>query len=272
MENEDSKWRGMRLSDILFEKGYINRMDHDQAIENEKKSHHTAKSFIIEHHLATQDQISECLALKHGLPYLADSEIKFSLKRAGSAMKSIPYNLALKERFLPFDFDAAKNILSVLVREPMDSTTANQLRSRIPGVVLKCFVAQESTILKLIYNQSKHFHHGSEEPAPQEIEKSSGLLKYVAVAIVLVGLLIAAGYGLFFWEDSAVPQESQAASAVMSDESGGAGDSVDPVSVDDEEGANATLNSDGSADLDGNAENSEAWTENEPETDSLVSR
>lgn len=196
MENENSKWFGMRVTDILFEKGVLTRTDRDLAIESEKSSHRTAKSYLIEHHLASEQQIAECLALKHGLPFLPDSEIRVSVKRTGNALKLIPYSLALRERFIPIDFDAKKNILSIVAREPIDEKASNHIRTRIPGVVLRTFIGQESTILKLVYNYSRNFYHPEEIPAEPAVKPNR--LRRVMAAVIVIGICLAAGFYFVF--------------------------------------------------------------------------
>lgn len=219
--NQESDISKMRIIDLLLLRGYINHKDYDDALKCEKKTHHTALSYLMEHHIIKEDAIGKCLAEKHGYEYVPTDKIHLSKKFVKAFLNRIPYNLALKDRFMPCQFNEKLKILTLLVGEPPDQHTLNRIKTHLHGAVFKFKIANKSDILKMIYSNSRYFGHGdtntdSDSKKDKSQESRSGS-KHMIIAFVIIFFLAAAiftWYGaVYLFSDN---EPAQKAAAVLS--------------------------------------------------------
>jgi len=131
------------LGQILVERGVINNVYLEKALETQKRKGGLIGEVIVELGFAKEEDIAYCLSLQFGYPYLSLENYEIS----SDVAKIIPKNVCLHYCLVPIDKIA--NTLTVAMANPLNTQAVEDLED-ISQCDIQIFVSTPSDIRKSI--------------------------------------------------------------------------------------------------------------------------
>jgi type IV pilus assembly protein PilB len=140
------------IADILATKGILNEEGLKQIRLEQANTGKSVKEIIVEKNLANEEEIAKAEGELWRIPFVSLAEVAFSPQALGL----IPQPVAEEYNLIPFNYDAAKNELSVAMENPLDLEVIDFI-SRKSKAKIKPFITSPSQIRNAIvsnYGQS----------------------------------------------------------------------------------------------------------------------
>lgn len=127
------------LGEILYRLGLVDKEVLKKAIVESRNTHQRLGEYLVQHELATEDDIAKGVAQQFGMEYMDLDQNPVSQ----NALKLIPKDLVMKFNVLPVGHNNGR--LKIVISDPMDLDTLDMLRFRL-NTELQCCVAPLSKI------------------------------------------------------------------------------------------------------------------------------
>ena len=131
------------LGQILVERGIINTIQLDQALEDQKKAGGLIGEIIVALGFAKEEDIAYCLSLQFGFPYLP----LYNYEISAEVTKIIPKNVCTHYCLVPID--KIGNTLTIAMSDPLNAKAMEDLEGIIQCEI-QVFVSTPSDIRKSV--------------------------------------------------------------------------------------------------------------------------